>query len=365
MRPIRWIWRVALGLFVVYSPGVLAAPPPPPPPQSTQCTPQTPSNCLNGVSASVTSLDSMRVTGEGRSTRRGGAGAESDDEGQARLRPFHNITGQSAGDGLEGFGLWAGYSRSDFESTLRVAPFDANLDNVLVGMDTMPSDRLLLGVSLGYESVDVATSFNGGGQDVDGFSIAPYAAYLFNDFISADLTIGYAHLETDQNRVDPANGATLTSDFGADRVFAAANLNGFYALGNVVFGGRIGYLFTAESQDSYRERGGPSVRSVRTRHIDLGQGYIGLDIAYSLGDFEPYALGIYRNDFGRDDGSGAGGLPSAVGSTTPDDDDEAQLGLGLRYFGPSGLSGRFEWTTTQGRSLFDDDTFSFMLRMDL
>ena len=317
-----------------------------------------PPNCLDGVSASVTSLDSLRVTG----TRATSMGRESQDseaeEPQARLR---SLSGLAAGDVSGGWAAWGSAGYSDFESDVQIAPYDAKQIGWLAGVDRMVSDRLLLGVALGYENTDSNTFYNGGGTDTDGFTVAPYLAFLINDNFSFDLTVGYTALDTDQDRIDTQNGSALTSSFDADRAFGAANLNAVLPKGNWVFGGRIGALLAGESQDGYTEVGGPDIRTVGDRNLDLGQVYIGVDVGYAFDAFEPYAIGFYRNDFKSDDGGGAG-LPGDVGSTATGDDDEFQWGLGVRYFGER-ASGTFEWLRTEDRDSFDEDTFTLTVRV--
>ena len=202
------------------------------------------------------------------------------------------------------------------------------------------------------------------GQDVDGVSAGPYLAYLFNDTFSADFSLGFTYLKTEQDRIDPADASTLTADFSAERAFLAMNFNAVHYLGDVLLGARVGYLYAREDQQGYTEVGGPSIRTVLDRRLTLGQAYIGSDIAYGIGHFEPYAHGVYRYDISVNDGASAGGLPGAFGNPQPQDRDEVQWGLGLRYFGPGGFTGQLEWVTTVGRELFDEDSITFLLRMD-
>ena len=100
------------------------------------------------------------------------------------------------------------------------------------------------------------------------------------------------------------------------------------------------------------------------RRLTLGQAYIGGEIAYGLGNFEPYVHGMYRYDVSVDDGASAGGLPGAFGNPQPQDPDEVQWGLGFRYFSPSGVSAQAQWVTTVGRELFAQDSIDFLLRME-
>ncbi len=324
------------------------------------------SACLNGVSASVTSSDSLRVTA---SRLIDYSRSETPEEVAHRALTAGTgaslMSGQAAGDGFANIGVWGSYNRSNFSSSVIVAPYDARLDSFLLGVDTMPIENLVIGLGFGYEHTDTRTLFNGGGQNTRGYTVTPYIAYLINDILSVDVSAGYSRLNTDQDRLDPANGNTLGSSFDSGRWFASANLNASLVRGAWVLGGRIGYLYSQEEQDGYTESGGPSVRTVGDRHVDLGQGYIGADLAYGFGALEPYVTVTYYNDFTRDDGAGAGGLPSAVGSTQPADDDEVQAGFGVRYFGASGISGSLEWLKTVGRERFDNNSLIATLRIDL
>ena len=345
--------RVAVSVisFAIVSPLAVAQ-------VSTECNRQTPTNCLDGVGAGVTSLDSLRVNLDIDAT---GADDAESIEGQASLSD--RLRSRAAGDGLSGWSVWGGYSYSDFESVTR-APYEATLHNFTIGTDTLFTDQFLFGVFASYEALNTDTTFNGGGQNVDGITAGPYFAYLFNDTFSADVSLGYSYLKTDQDRIDPADASTLAIDFSADRAFLVLNFNAVHYLGDVLLGGRVGYLYAREDQNGYTETGGPSARTVRDRRLTLGQAYIGGDIAYGLGNFEPYAHGVYRYDVTVNDGAAAGGLPGAFGNPQPQDPDEIEWGLGLRYFGFGGVTAQVEWMTTVGRELFDQDSVTFLLRMD-
>ncbi|MCP5151889.1 MAG: autotransporter outer membrane beta-barrel domain-containing protein [Ectothiorhodospiraceae bacterium] len=327
-------------------------------------------NCLDGVGSGATSLDTLRSHANGISRPRGAGSDEERAAAVARLGLPGRERGMAAGESmLGGWTVWGSYSRSDSEGTTTLAPYDANTDGFLVGVDRLIGERFVLGATVGYERTDSNTLFNGGSQDRDGYSVAVYGAWLINDVLSLDASAGYARITTDEDRLDPNNGRTLTADYDAERGFVTANLNAVKAFGPVVVGGRVGWLYTAESQDAFTERGcAPrqagvcAARTVGERHVDLGQVYAGVDVGYGIGDFEPYAIAIYRNDLGRDDGASAGGLPGGV-RPQPDDDDELQLGLGVRYFGGNGITGSLEWLRTNGRASYDDDAFSLTVRV--
>ncbi|MCA8966337.1 MAG: autotransporter outer membrane beta-barrel domain-containing protein, partial [Planctomycetes bacterium] len=322
---------------------------------SSRCSADNRADCLNGVGSGVTSLDGLRVSGA-PAARRGGGGA-SDEQREAMLNGGR-VTGMSAGSGLlEGYSVWTGYGHSRYESTTRLGAYEGRTDALQIGVDRFWGDRFLVGVSAAYETTDNDTTFNDGEQDADGFLFAPYAVYLLNDAFSIDASVGYGRIDTDQDRINTGTGSRISSDFESERAFGSINLNGVVVTGEWVFGGRVGMLHAVESQDGYTERdttagAGSQARTVGDRHVDLTQGYVSFDAAYSLGGFEPYALIGFRRDFSRDDGRTAGGLPGGV-VTQPDDRTEWEYGLGLRYFG-DGVSGSLEWITTQGREQFDN-----------
>ena len=353
------------------SPLALAQTPPPDNQDRRQCSAQELANCLDGVGGGVTSLDSLRInTGS-----RGGGAAESEERAQQQARgAVPGVTsGVAAGNGAAGaWTVWGTGGFSSFESDVANAPYEADSYNLLMGADRFFGDSVVAGFNFGYENVDTETFYNGGGQDRDGITVGLYGAFLINDTFSFDVATGYSSLDTDENRLDPGTavrvgaaatpGATLLGTYDSRRAYFTANLNAVRSYGNWVVGARLGALHAVESQDAYAESGGAGARTIRKRHIDLTQAYGSVDVGYSAGAFEPYAVLEYRNDLGRDDGNAAGGLPGGV-RTQPTDDDEWQGGVGVRYFGDNGITGNLEWLRTEGRESFDNDSVSLTVRV--
>ena len=338
-------------------------------PEEPRCSAEFPAACLNGVSVSVTSLDTLRVFGTGAKP----AGQQADEEQEratALLRGHGEAGGWLTEQAFGGWGIWGSGSYADYESDTTVAPYDANAYTYFVGADRMVGDQWSLGAAIGFEDVDTDTDFNGGGQDTDGYTVALFGTYLINDRYSLDLMTGWSWLDFDQDRIDPASvpGApsSLKADFDGERWFGAATLNGFWEVGSCLVSGRFGYTHAEEEQDGYTETGGVgSARTVRQRRVRLGQIGTEVELSRPFDAWEPYVSAAFRKDVVRDDGSGAGGLPSAVGSTQPGDRTEAELGAGVRLFAANGFSGIFEWRHTTGREKFDNDVVSLIVRMDL
>jgi outer membrane autotransporter protein len=323
--------------------------------------------CLDGVTSAVTSPDLVRVTGARHADVLLDRERERDDTRGIAFKDEEGrmVSGVMAGDLLgSGWGIWASYSFSDFESRNRIAPYDGDIHSVLFGIDRLFADRLVLGLAGGYETTHTDTFYNAGGQKTDGVTVAPYAAFLINEYFSIDASGGYSWLNNKTNRVHPGSFARLAADFDSGRWFAMTNLNAVYTTGNWTLGGRTGFLYAKENQEGYTETGGVGARTVDRRKVSIAQYIVGADIGYAFGAFEPYALFNYRYDISSRDGRDAGGLPDATGATRADDRDEFEVGVGVRYFGRQGLSGGVEWFKTLGRKQFDNHSVMATLRFD-
>jgi len=334
--------------------------------QTPNCTPDTPDQCLNGVSAGVTGGASLRtivdqVTAAGREERE-------EEQQQALGRTFYR--GKAAGEMVSGWGVWAsgGYTHflGDPVFGTNVTRFDGDLYNGLLGADMTIGERVILGAALGYEHTDTDTDFNGGEVKTHGFTLAPYVLFIVNDYLSIDVAGGYSWLDNKQSRINPAStpGAPvfLGASFDSDRWFASANLNGTYTVGKWLFGAQLGVLKTEENQDGYNEGTRPKARTVTDRRLSLSQGHVSIDAAYGLGSWEPYARAGYYTDFSRDDGQGVGGLPGHD-VRTQFDDDAWRFAGGIRYFGSS-VSGGLEVETEQGRKRSTSTSVLMSIRAD-
>lgn len=349
--------------FAIYSAGLQAVNP-------DLCSPDRPSECLNGVSASATSLATVRVS----MTRLPGGRKEGDTKkAQATLRPIvvaatERISGLLGEDPGGGWATWASYGESRYGGRSAALPSEAKLHSLKLGVDRLIGGRYSLGAALVLDRLDVKTRFNGGGEDGEATTLAPYLAILVSDAVSVDLNAGYGVVRESQNRIDPTSLAgtpgILRSSFDGRRRFWSVSVNGMRDIGNWTIGGRAGYLDSREDQDGYAETGGPSALAVGARTIKLQQLLFGADAAYRLPrNLEIYSSGLLRRDSGRD-GGGGGGLPAAVLGTGPVDRTQWDWTLGLRYFGPRGLTLAAEWIKTSGRDFFHHRAVNLLARME-
>lgn len=340
-------------------------------PDPNLCSALSPRDCLNGVSSAVTSFAALRVGAVGpedpreREKKKRQAGIE-----RIHVAAADKVAGLIAPD-VGGWGLWAGYGRASFEGRVPVAPYDAKLHSLKLGLDRqLGGGRYVLGAALVVDRLDTTTRFNGGGQDVDATTVVPYLTILVGDAVSIDFNAGYGRSSASQNRIDPlsvpGSPSILRADYDGNRRFGSVTVNGIRGVGNWTFGGRAGYLYTREDQDAYTETGGPSARTVLERNLRLGQVYVGADAGYRFANnLEVYGVGIFRRDVQRNDGSDAGGLPNAVGSTQPADRSEWEWALGMRFFATRAATLGAEWVRTTGRDQFRHHAVNVLLRFEM
>jgi len=263
-------------------------------------------------------------------------------------------TGLNAGDLPLSYGAWASYSYSDYDNDLSSTAFDGHTHSALAGVDFTPWENTVLGIALGYENSDVDTRFNRGNQETDGFTIAPYFGWLLNDILSIDASIGWSWLDNDQFRTAPGTTTRITSSPDGDRWFGMFNLNGVTTWDHWILGARTGFLVAKNTTDAFVESDGTAVTEIDSK---LGQWNIGGNIAYSLGEWEPFARLSYEYDYRLTEITVVGGGPQPS-----NDDDNFVVGAGVRYFNANGWTGNLEWNKRLGREDFDEDVLSLTIR---
>ena len=187
-------------------------------------------------------------------------------------------------------------------------------------------------------------------------TVAPYMGVLLSDYVgvgfdlSATAAIGYGSLDHDQSRLD-AVGGRITSETDSDRYFFIGTLLAGWSFGDWYVGAQTGLLFAREEVDGFAESNG---RVVPAAEVSLGQVNIGGDVAYSWDSFEPFASAIFTHDFNQEE----------LGGGHPNDANELQLGIGVRYYSDTGMTGSVEYRKSLLREDFDSDTLTFTIRAD-
>ncbi|MFT5447757.1 MAG: hypothetical protein ACI9DC_002934 [Gammaproteobacteria bacterium] len=265
----------------------------------------------------------------------------------------YSINGMAAGDGERPpIGAWAGYSFTDSRNTFSSTAFESDRHTILLGLDTMPSDSILLGVSVSLERAETETQFNGGEQDVTAISLTPYAGFLLTDWLTVDMAVGVGSVSAKQFRT--SGTSRVTSDVKSTRIYGSVNATATWAFDRILATGHTGLLYVTQDDEDFRESNGTAIGDARSK---LGRFLFGGELAYSAGAWEPYVGGTFEYDFASSKQSFSTGV-----AAPRRDDSDLLLSVGLRYFGDNNISASAAYRTVVGRRNLDEDSFNLNAR---
>ena len=254
-------------------------------------------------------------------------------------------TGIASGDAAPKLGVWLTPSVSWLDDDNIASRYDGNLYLIMVGADYKVTDRLLLGVSTGYEDIDLDTQFNDGTFQSQGFTIAPYVGFVILDGLTVDAILAYTFLNNDVER-DRTTGEILAGDYDSGRSMVSANLNYYALLNNWSLSAIAGYMYVSEDQDAY-EQTGAYTNSVGQFTAYLGEWRLGGRAGYLLDKVEPYISAAY--------------LYNNTWNSTAGDRDEMEGAIGLDFFPTDAFIGSIE----AAHSFFRDDIANTRILLNL
>jgi len=263
-------------------------------------------------------------------------------------------TGRNAGAADKPFGFWIQGAYSNLDNGTIGASADGNIVNTALGLDYKLTDRLVIGVSGLYETVDIDTGTLGGRGNLkeDGFGIAPYIGFELTPNWTANATAAYSWLSYDAKR----SNNTISGSFDATRWFLNGSLDGSYAAGKIRLMPTVGIMYMEEKQDGYRDSSGGLNES---NTIKIGRLSAGGKLGYAFGTFMPYVKLIGEYDFEHPDAVAIGN-----GTFTSAEDFGGKVGLGVNFFSAGPLSGNVEGSyDSLGRDNLDVWTISGRLRV--
>ncbi|MCP4984194.1 MAG: autotransporter outer membrane beta-barrel domain-containing protein [Gammaproteobacteria bacterium] len=260
--------------------------------------------------------------------------------------------------------LWVSSSMTSFDNDFSRTKYDGDMQMLLAGLDYTLSDKYIFGVAFSFEASDIDTTFNAGNQQIEGFSINPYFAYLISDTWSVDLSIGLGEFDTDQFRtigildVGPPPGITtssITSDFSSTREFLTSNLTYSTNRGNWYLTGWLGFLVANMDQDGYEESDSTVIDG---QDLDIERWNLGGEAAYSHRSSESYFGLVYEKETDVNE------VEFATGEQPENDDDSMLVTVGWRYYG-SEIVVNFEFNSRLGADDVSENSISSTLRIDL
>jgi outer membrane autotransporter protein len=228
----------------------------------------------------------------------------------------NRISGMASGEDPPKFGLWLTPTVSWLEDDTLSGKHDGNLYMIMAGVDYKPIEKILLGVSGGYEYIDLDTAYNGGTFESEGYNVAPYVGLALFDNLYLDIIFSYAWLQNDVVR-DKDTGAALSGDYDSERYVISANLNYYANVNNWSLGAVVGYMYVDEDHDAYTQTGA-SRSQIEEMNTYLGEWRFGVRIGYIFENAEPYLSAAYLYD---DTFSGE-----------VDDRDELECALGIDFY---------------------------------
>ncbi len=254
--------------------------------------------------------------------------------------------GYGAGNETRKVSVWANLSYTWLESDVANANFDGNVAALNVGIDKWFTDKAMAGVSIGYASTDVDTTFNNGTYEEKSTTIAPYALVRITDNVTLSGLFGHTWGDVDQDR---QNGA-VTASTDAKTWFAAGSLSVSKNIKNIGLQGRLGYLWSDRDTDGFVESDSNVVAATQSK---TSQGRIGAEASYfgiksGKMNLTPFASVDYLRDF-KDE--------------INNDADAFDVGLGLRVGSKDGsVDGNLSVKTQLGRDNFESTTAAATVR---
>ncbi len=299
-----------------------------------------------------------RGAGSNRSARRDSLYASNLYASQASDAYFLDVAAHGGGPVRT---LWLNSTFSAFDNDFARTRYDGGLHLLLGGFDYTVDDRFVYGIAVSYERSNITTHFNSGGQEIEGYGITPYFAYLFSDSWSLDLSLGVGQSDTDQFRTvgDPAPPLTnrVTSDFESTRGFVAANLTYSAPWRNWYLTAWLGVLDLSKEQDDYDESGFTAT-SVAGKDLDNQLWTLGAEAAFGFDASETYIGVIFEKIDDLEE------IEFTSGQQPANDDDSALLTLGWRYFG-NDVTADVEFSTRVGKDEASENSISTTLRVEL
>ena len=268
-----------------------------------------------------------------------------------------NLKGSSAQGRNPRHGVWIQGAYTTIDNSEAGGQFDGDVVNIVAGIDTKPAamnNRMVVGLAVGYESVDIDTTFNNGTFEGDGFTIAPYLGYIITPNLALDMTVGYSSLEYDTSRT---NGA-VTGNFDADRLFGAINLTGNFAVNNgkIRISPKIGLLALHEEQDANTGSDGVASPEIGIR---LGRINFGVEAGFKAGSgIEPFVSARGEYDFNKNSP-----VTLTNGQIAGDDDLGVTYGVGLNIKRGQ-VTGTIKAETNQHKNEIETYSIQGRIRLD-
>jgi len=267
-----------------------------------------------------------------------------------------NLKGSAAQGRAPRAGVWIQGAYTTIDNDETGGQFDGNVVNIVAGIDTKPANmknRMVIGLAVAYENVDIDTTFNSGTFEGDGFTLSPYVGYILTPNLSVDMAVGYSAIDYETSRTSGA----VTSEFDADRLFGAVNLTGNFSSksGKIRITPKVGLLGLYEEQDANTGSDGVTNPEVGIR---LGRLSFGVEAGFKSGQgVEPFVSARGEYDFNKN-----APVLLTTNQVAQDDDFGVTYGVGVNIRRGQ-VTGTIRGETNQHKN--EIETYSIMGRIRL
>jgi hypothetical protein len=241
----------------------------------------------------------------------------------------NGFTSLASGEETKGISLWVNTGRNKIEDEFAPTAYKGYTNSFAVGGDYAVTPRAIMGLSLNYADTDIDTAFNLGDSRTKGFTLLPYANFIINRWLSADVSVGYAWNDTDIRRIQA--GTPIIGSQDSEGWLAVGNLNAQKWYNLTFLSARAGLLYNQDKRSTFTESDG-TVNVGRTN--DLTQANIGASVGYWMEPFMPSLSVTYAYDLDREDQVIAGGGPQPA-----NDKDGLTIGLAMSFYGSGSAKG--------------------------
>lgn len=253
---------------------------------------------------------------------------------------------------LKGWSLWGSVVGGSTQNSFAPEQQKGTVWTLSTGADRPISETTTMGVSLTFTHEGADTAFGTGTRSTNSVYLAPYASFKLNDWLSADVTLGYGHTDTNQKR--DFLGTPVTGSHSSHSLFGAANLTASKWHGATLLSGVVGLSGSSTRRGSFTESDGTVNLSSKSQQL---QARIGGTIGYYMEPMLPYLSVEYIYDLKQERSL----LPGA-----PNDRDEFRVTLGSHIYGTGAnknLSGGFAVSHSFNRSDKKATNVSLNLRL--
>lgn len=281
----------------------------------------------------------------------------------------------TGGTGVERpWSVWASgtirYGDVDPQTGVAAQSFEA--DGLTLGADYRYSDRLAVGVGLGFgnDIVDVGT--NGSRSRTQAVTAATYGSYLLGGGYFADWVVGYQWLDMDLRRFVTSTGGLVRSTRSGSQLFVSVSAGSDIDAGNWRISPYGRFDIVRGSLDAYRENSG-SLFDLSYGGQSLDKAAVGVGStfryihAFDGGQILPQLSVEYLYDLDRQEAARVGYVERSNGAfstitLTGIDREQLSVGLGFEVQWDTGSTVGIDYLTRFSSGIGSDETWQLNAR---